>query len=69
MRSLSWMGSSLEDLKTFPRSVQRQMGYARYLAQTERMSPRAKPLKGFAGAGVIEVVEDFEGDTDRRFPH
>jgi phage-related protein len=65
MRSLSWMGSSRKDLKTFPSSVQRKMGYALYLAQTERMSPRAKPLKGFAGAGVIEVAEDFDGDTYR----
>jgi phage-related protein len=27
--------------------------------------PSAKPLKGFKGAGVVEVVEDFDGDTYR----
>ena len=25
----------------------------------------AKPLKGFKSAGVLEVVEDFDGDTFR----
>jgi phage-related protein len=25
----------------------------------------AKPLKGFGGAGVLEVVVDFDGDTFR----
>ena len=25
----------------------------------------AKPLKGFGGAGVLEVVDDFDGDTFR----
>ena len=27
--------------------------------------PSAKPLKGFKGAGVLEVVQDFDGDTYR----
>ena len=27
--------------------------------------PDAKPLKGFKGAGVLEIVEDFDGDTYR----
>lgn len=26
---------------------------------------QAKPLKGFGGAGVLEVVEDYIGDTYR----
>ena len=25
----------------------------------------AKPLKGFGGAGVLEVVDDFDGETYR----
>ena len=28
-------------------------------------APFAKPLKGFGGAGVLEVVDDFDGDTYR----
>ena len=29
------------------------------------MPPDAKPLKGFSGAGVVELVEDHRGDTYR----
>jgi phage-related protein len=25
----------------------------------------AKPLKGFGGAGVLEILDDFDGDTYR----
>lgn len=41
------------------------MGYALYLAQVGSKHPSAKPLKGFSGAGVLEVVEDHDGDTYR----
>ena len=41
------------------------MGYALYLAQVGGKHLDAKPLKGFGGAGVLEVVEDFAGDTYR----
>ena len=27
--------------------------------------PSAKPLKGFKGAAVLEIVEDYRGDTYR----
>ncbi|MGH2562773.1 MAG: type II toxin-antitoxin system RelE/ParE family toxin [Thermomicrobiales bacterium] len=65
MRELVWVGSSLDDLKEFPEVVQRGMGYALWLAQTGGKHPDAKPLKGFGGAGVLEVVDDDEGDTYR----
>ncbi len=41
------------------------MGYALYLAQAGGKHPDAKPLRGFGGAGVLEVVDDFDGDTYR----
>lgn len=41
------------------------MGYALYLAQEGGKHPDAKPLKGFAGAGVLEVADDYDGDTYR----
>lgn len=41
------------------------MGYALYRAQLGKMHEGAKPLKGFGGAGVIEIVEDFRSDTYR----
>ena len=65
MKPLIWVGSSLEDLRAFPDEVKRVMGYALYLAQMGDKHPDAKPLKGFAGAGVLEVVEDFSGDAYR----
>ena len=36
-----------------------------YSAQIGLKAPKAKPLRGFGGAGVLEVVEDFDGDTFR----
>jgi phage-related protein len=67
------MGSSLKDLRAFPDDVQDTIGYALYLAQTGARHGQAKPLKGFGGAGVLEVVEDHDGNTYRavytvRFP-
>ncbi len=41
------------------------MGYALYLAQCGEKHPDAKPLKGFKGAVILEVVEDFDTDTYR----
>ncbi len=65
MKELVWVGSSLQDLKAFPDEVKRTMGYALYLAQTGGKHPDAKPLKGFSGAGVLEVVEDCADDAYR----
>ncbi len=48
-----------------PASVQSVFGFALHLAQSGLKHDQAKPLKGFSGAGVLEVVEDFDGDTYR----
>ena len=64
-KPVEWVGSSLDDLKEFPEDVRQTVGYALYLAQWGEKHPSAKPLKGFKGAGVLEVVEDFDGDTYR----
>lgn len=40
-------------------------GFALHLAQAGKKHDQAKPLKGFGGAGVLEVVEDHLGDTYR----
>jgi phage-related protein len=65
LKPVVWIGPSLEDLRRFPEEVQRVMGYALYVAQVGGKHPRAKPLKGFRGAGVLEVVDDYQGDTYR----
>ena len=40
-------------------------GFALHLAQAGKKHDQAKPMKGFGGAGVLEVVEDHLGDTYR----
>jgi len=40
-------------------------GFALHIAQMGERHPDSKPLKGFGGAGVLEVVEDFVGSTYR----
>jgi phage-related protein len=53
-----WIGSSLVDLKDFPATVQSDIGYALYFAQDGIKHSSAKPLKGFKGARVLEIVEN-----------
>lgn len=65
VRQLFWVGRSLDDLKRFPEEVRGGVGYALYLAQLGQKHQSAKPLKGFAGASVLEIVEDFDTDTYR----
>lgn len=65
IKTLIWVGSSRRDLKAFPDEVKDGMGYALYQAQIGQKAPTAKPLRGFGGAGVLEVVEDHQGDTYR----
>ena len=48
-----------------PDDVQDTFGYALHLAQAGSNHSQAKPLKGVGGAGVLEVVEDHQGDTYR----
>ncbi len=64
-RSLVWLGSSRRDLRAFPREVKREMGAALYAAQQGEVDPAAKPLKGFGGAAVLEIVARGEGGTWR----
>jgi phage-related protein len=65
LRRVSWIGSAKKDFSAFPAEVIKEVGFALYLAQTGAKHDHVKPLKGFGGAGVLEVVEDHEGDTYR----
>lgn len=60
-----WVGTSLEELWDFPPAVQREIGFALRHAQDGGKHPDAKPMKGFTGAGVLEIVEDHDGQTYR----
>jgi phage-related protein len=65
LKPVVWVRSSKGDYLTFPDEVQNAMGFALYRAQQGRRHPSAKPLKGFGGAGVLELVQDRAGDTYR----
>jgi phage-related protein len=64
-KPLFWIGRSYDDLLTCPPEVRRTFGFALGLAQQGGKFIDAKPLKGFGGAGVLEVIEDWRGDTFR----
>jgi phage-related protein len=64
-KPVRWVGSSKEDLREFPEGVRRRVGGALWDAQVGRKALYAKPLRGFVGAGVLEIVDDFDGDTFR----
>ena len=48
-----------------PDPVLDHVGYALYIAQRGGKHRDAKTLKGYGGAGVVEVVKDYGGDTFR----
>ena len=64
-KPLEWIASSHKDLMALPSDVRRRFGYALSLAQIGDQDDAAKVLKGFGGAGVLEVVEDDAGGTYR----
>ena len=64
-KPLEWIASSYKDLLALPPDVRRRFGYALSLAQMGDQDDAAKALKGFGGAGVLEVVEDDAGGTYR----
>ncbi len=65
LKPLRWIGRARDDLLAFPDEVRKEVGYALFVAQRGGRHPAAKPLKGFGGAGVVEIVEDHIGDTYR----
>jgi phage-related protein len=60
-----WVGSSRKDVRQFPDNVRDHVGYALYLAQQGGKHRETKTLSGFGGAGVVEIVKDYRGDTFR----
>lgn len=64
-KPLEWIASSYKDLMALPPDVRRRFGYALSLAQMGDQDDAAKALKGFGGAGVLEIIEDDAGGTYR----
>jgi phage-related protein len=64
-KPLMWIGSSKRDLIALPLPVRKFFGHALDFAQRGDKHDAAKVLKGFGGAGVLEIVEDGRGGTYR----
>lgn len=64
LKPVEWVGSALGDLRDLPEEVQNTFGYALHEAQRGKHHPSAKLLRG-ALRGLIELVDDYDGDTYR----
>jgi phage-related protein len=59
------VGSSHDDLRKFPEDVKDVIGVGLLHAQKGGKHPNAKPLRGFGGTGILEMCDDYDGDTYR----
>ena len=64
-KRLIWIGSGKRGLSGLPVWVRKFFGQALDFAQRGGRHDAAKTLKGFGGAGVLEVVEDDAGGSYR----
>ena len=64
-KPLKWIGSAKRDLDAMPEDVKDVFGHAIDLAQAGGKHQDAKTMSGFGSAGILEVVEDFRGNTFR----
>lgn len=64
-REIVFIGSSLEDLSQFPLPIKKVMGHALRMAQRGMNHPDVKPMVGFKGARVMEIMDDHDGGTYR----
>jgi phage-related protein len=62
---LEFIGSSRDDLSSFPLEAKKEIGLALRTAQRGQKADNAKPLKGFGGASVLQITSNFDGDTYR----
>jgi phage-related protein len=64
-KQVVWLGSSKKDLMSLPMGVRKFFGHALDFAQRGDRHDAAKALKGFGGAGILEIVEHDQGNTYR----
>jgi len=64
-KSLVWIGSSKRDLLVLPIPIRKFFGHALHFAQHGDKHEAAKVLKGFGGAGVLEIIANGRGGTYR----
>lgn len=64
-KPILWNKSAHKKLASFPKDVQDEINFALYQAKKGGKSNKAKPLKGFNGAKVLEIVERNANETYR----
>jgi phage-related protein len=64
-KPLKWAPGSYKELMALPVGIRQFFGYALSLAQSGDRADSVKVLKGFGGAGVLEIIEDDVGGTYR----
>ncbi len=64
-KKLFFVGSSQKDLRDFPEEVKDEVGVTLLKVQYGATPINVKPLRGFRGASVLEVVEDYDTNTYR----
>lgn len=65
VKPVRWIAGSRRDLREFPEPVRLRVGGALWEAQKGGKAPWARPLKGYGGSAVVEIVDDQDGDTYR----
>jgi phage-related protein len=65
IKPIIWIASSKGNLESLTAGAKREIGHALFQAQVGEKSDKAKPLKGFGGAAVLEIVEYNVGGTYR----
>jgi phage-related protein len=65
IKMLLWVSQSKKDLAKLPEEIVGKFGYELYLAQCGQMPDNAKVLKGFGGAGVVEIIDSDSAGTYR----
>jgi phage-related protein len=64
LREITWVGNTKDALKSFPKAVQREMGFTLHRIQEGKTPENVKPLKGF-GSGVMEIVSNYNTNAYR----
>jgi len=64
-KPLEWIGNTRRVVQAFSKPVRQVVGQALYAAQIGDTHVDTKPLKGFGGASVVEIISDYDGDTFR----
>jgi len=65
LKPVIWVGTSRRDFAKVPRTRTGSRGLYPVRCSARRKHRDTKALSGFGGAGVLEVVRDYRGDTFR----